>query len=185
MLWDASTIKTPVRFARCARRWGRICMVCLCVWTRIHMLVAWNQSRSRCSLRGLSELQATERHCAITAPAAARHAAVATARAWSWHGTQRRWTLPAAGQRLLDAHPWPLLGARGPSGTGITAATGQSSRNCASAREECSPTRDQHASRRARGKTAGARSDVARRPHAREAGDHEQGLLIASSSGPR
>ena len=24
MLWDASAIKTPLRFARCARRWGRI-----------------------------------------------------------------------------------------------------------------------------------------------------------------
>ena len=111
--------RCPVPFCTtCADLYG----VCVCVWTRIHMLVALNQSRSRCSLRGLSELQATERHCAITAPAAARHAAVATARAWSWHGTQRRWTLPAAGQRLLDAHPWPLLGARGPSGTVITAA---------------------------------------------------------------
>ena len=39
---------------------------------------------------------------------------------------------------------------------------------------------DQDASGRAWGKTSEARSDVARRPHARDAGDHKQGLVIAS-----
>ena len=50
MLWDASAIKTPVRFARCARRWGRISPP------------AWGTVRTGAPWVGFSRLQKPRDH---------------------------------------------------------------------------------------------------------------------------